>query len=391
YLIRAANNHVANNGTNLPQTWQGSFVGVPSNGEILVDLDLSGAGFNIVGNPYPTVLSADEFIFSNVEFDSNLEVVENNSNFDGTIYFWRRRNNPINENDPYGTYYATYTVFGGVGIDDTFDTEPNGFIQVGQGFLVKALSSNLFFNSGMKVSENFENQFFRTSNQLEQIEKHRVWLNLTGTNGIFSQLLVGYAGGASNAKDGLDGRYINDSEIALTSLINNEEYTIQAKALPFSVEDTIPLGFKVVTAGEYTISLNKMDGLFAAGQLVYLEDTFTTTIHNLSAADYTFSAESGDFKNRFVLRFTNETMSIDQPLNANAVAVFVKDNSININTGNVQMNSVAVFDVQGRKLLSQDQVNSSEFIINTLAKNNQVLILQIRDENNNIVNKKIIF
>ncbi|UPQ79679.1 T9SS sorting signal type C domain-containing protein [Flavobacterium azooxidireducens] len=375
YFIRAANNYVANNGTNSPQIWEGTFVGVPTNGEVTIDLNTGGEGFNMVGNPYPTVINANAFMLAN------------SSNIEQTLYFWRRLNDSTGEGET-GSFYATYNETGGTGTPTSDD--PNGFIQVGQGFLVKALSTELTFNSDMKTPDEFENQFFRY-NTPTQIEKHRMWLNLTNENGIFSRMLVGYVEGATNDKDRFDGRYINDSEVALTSLINNEEYAIQARSLPFSVEDTIQLGFKVVTAGEYTISLSKMDGLFEAGQLVYLEDTFTTTIHNLSAADYTFSAESGDFKNRFVLRFTNETMSIDQPLNANAVAVFVKDNSININTGNVQMNSVAVFDVQGRKLLSQDQVNSSEFIINTLAKNNQVLILQIRDENNNIVNKKIIF
>lgn len=376
YLIRAPNNFIPNEGGNLPQTWTGSFVGVPTNGEIQVELNQADKGFNLVGNPYTTVISADIFLG------------ENSSNVDGTIYFWRRLNNSSGIGDT-GSFYATYSELGGVGSEDSSE-DPNGFIQIGQGFLVKALSPELVFNVNMRLPDNFENQFFRSSN-LNETEKHRIWLSLTNQNGVFSKMLVGYAEGASNEVDRLDGRFINDSNVALTSIINNEEYTIQARALPFVAEDTIQLGFKVVASGEYTISLSKMDGLFEQGQLVYLEDTFTSTIHNLSASDYTFSAEAGDFKNRFVLRFTNETMSIEQPLNANAVAVYVKDNSININTGAIQMNSVAIFDVQGRKLMSQEQVNSSELMINTLVKSNQVLILQIKDENNTVVNKKIIF
>lgn len=387
YLIRAANNHVANNGTNSPQSWQGVFVGVPTNGEVSVGLNTNGEGYNMVGNPYPTILSADEFIFQNVEFGGNQEVVEANSNFDGTLHFWRRRNNPDNEGDDIGTYYATYTIFGGVGVEGSVDSDPNGFIQVGQGFLVKALSPELNFNSLMKIPDNFDNQFFR----MAPVEKHRIWLNLTNTNGVFSKMLVGYANGASNGEDGLDGRFMNDSGVALTSLINNAEYTIQAKSLPFQAEDIIPLGFKVVTAGNYTIAIDHVDGIFEAGQLVYLEDTFTSTVHNLNESAYTFSTEAGDFKTRFVLRFTEETMSVEQPLNAAAVAVLVKDNTININTGNILMQSLTVFDVQGRKLLRQDQVNASEFIITTLSKNNQVLVLQIKDENSNVVTKKLVF
>lgn len=375
YFIRSRNNHVVNNGTNLPQLWQGSFVGVPTNGVVNVDLNTSGQGFNLVGNPYPTVVSAEIFMGENID------------NIEGTLYFWRRLNDSSGEG-PLGSFYATYTEFGGTGSQTSDD--PNGFIQVGQGFLVKALSTELFFNSDMKVSNEFNNQFFRFSNPT-QIEKHRLWLNLTNDSGVFSRILVGYAEEASNDNDRFDGRYIDDSEVALTSLINNEEYAIQAKALPFTIEDTIPLGFKIVSAGEYTISLNKIDGLFEEGQLVYLEDTFESTIHNLSISDYTFSAEAGDFKNRFVLRFTNETMSIDESLNANGVAVFVRDNSILINTGNVEMQSLSVYDVQGRILFTQDQVNTSEFAIDSMEKNNQVLILKIKDQNNNLISKKLVF
>ncbi|RAR47506.1 T9SS sorting signal type C domain-containing protein [Flavobacterium lacus] len=376
YLIRARNNHVENNGTNSPAEWLGNFVGVPNNGEISIPLNTGGQGYNLVGNPYPSIISAELFIEENI------------SNIEPALHFWRRTNNFTGEGDT-GSFYAVYNPFGGTAPSESSE-EPNSFIQVGQGFLVQAVTSELNFNNSMKVQDNFENQFFRSSN-LNQIEKHRVWLSLTNNNGVFSQLLVGYAEGAINDKDRFDARYINDSNVALTSLINNEEFSIQAKALPFTVEDTIPLGFKIVEAGEYTISVNKMDGLFEAGQLVYLEDTFTSTIHNLSATDYVFSSESGDFKNRFVLRFTDETMSIDQPLNANAVAVFVRDNSIHINTGNSEMESVIIYDVQGRKLFTQEQVNTSEFTINTLAKTNQVLILQIKDQNNNLISKKVVF
>ncbi|MBC8883233.1 hypothetical protein H9X57_06820 [Flavobacterium piscinae] len=89
-----------------------------------------------------------------------------------------------------GSFYATYTEFGGVGSSTSED--PNGFIQVGQGFLVKALNTELVFNSEMKVPDEFENQFFRYSTQ-NQMDKHRLWLNLTNENGLYSKLLLGYA------------------------------------------------------------------------------------------------------------------------------------------------------------------------------------------------------
>lgn len=375
FLIRSPNNQVTNNGSNLPQSWLGSFVGVPKNGEVEVALNTSGQAFNLVGNPYPSIISADSFLGENL------------SNIDGTLYFWRRRNDSSGLGDV-GSFYATYTEFGGVGSDSS--DNPNGFIQVGQGFLVKALSSEVIFNVAMRVPDNFENQFFRMNNSGD-IEKHRIWLNLTSSNGVFSKILVGYAQGASNSFDRLDGSYIDDSDVALTSLINNQPFTIQAKALPFSVNDTFTLGLKVVEAGEYKISLNQIDGLFSEGQLIYLEDKFLSTMHNLSDSEYSFSTEAGEFNNRFVLRFNDELMNIDQPINPNAIAVIVSENTIKINSGNLEMKSINIYDVQGRMVFTQNDINDSEININSLQKSNQVMVLQIKDQYNNTTVKKLIF
>jgi hypothetical protein len=375
YLIRSPNNFVDNNGTNSPQSWLGRFIGIPTNGEINVALNTSDEGYNMVGNPYPTVISADVFLGNN------------SGNIDGTLYFWRRLNDSSGLGDV-GSFYATYTEFGGTS-SDTSDN-PNGFIQVGQGFLVKATSSNLIFNSEMKVPDEFENQFFRGINSA-QIEKHRIWLDLTNESGVFSKMLIGYAEGALDENDRFDGQYINDSEVALTSLINNEEYSIQAKALPFNEEDSIPLGFKITVSGEYTISLNSFDGLFQGGQSIYLEDTFTNTIHDLKEGVYTFMAENGVHNSRFVLRFTNGTLGLETTLNQNAVTVITNDRSININSGDIIMDSVIVFDIQGRKIIEKNQIDSSAIMIDTLTNTNQVLIIQIKDKNNNSVSKKVVF
>ncbi|MBC8883232.1 hypothetical protein H9X57_06815 [Flavobacterium piscinae] len=196
---------------------------------------------------------------------------------------------------------------------------------------------------------------------------------------------------ASNGLDRLDGKYINDSPVALTSLLNNEEFTIQAKALPFSMDDFFPLGLKIVSGGEYSIAIENMDGFFAEGQLVYLEDTFTATIHNLSESAYVFSSEAGAFNNRFILRFTDEVMSIEQPLNTNAIAIFEQDNQIKINAGDQEIKTLKVVDIQGRILFFENDINATEFSINSLNKNNQILIFQIQDYNNNVIIKKRIY
>lgn len=384
YMIRIANNHVPYvDETSIPVIWEGSFIGTPNNGIINVPLSTAGNGYNLIGNPYPSVISAENFITSNED------------NIEGTIYFWRRKNNVTGAGDT-GSFYATYTSLGGTSSSEASDTSdaPNGFIQVGQGFLVQAkpAATEVVFQNSLREYEEFDDQFFKTTTSGVEIEKHRIWLNLTNTTGVYSELLVGYAEGALDGIDSrFDGKFIKDTDVALTTLINNEEFTIQAKALPFSAEDTIPLGFKVVAAGQYTISLKDFDGLFEGEQGIYLYDATTETIHDLKESDYVFATEIGVQNDRFELRFSNETLGVTNPLEANAIVVFKKNNTIQVEAGAVILNTITVFDIQGRKLIEMNDLNASSIAIDTLKQNNQVLIIQITDENQNTITKKFLF
>ena len=239
YLIRAPNNWAAST----PTTFNGVFTGVPNNGTIPVTLNYTDAArsYNLVGNPYPSTIDAETFLTAN------------SSNIENTLYFWRKTNGAT------GSAYATYTL-GGATTSTPTSAAPNGTIQVGQGFFVKAKSaSTLNFTNAMRLNS-ASTQFFRTTSE---IERNRIWLNLTNTSGVFSQMLVGYMTDATLDVDSLDGKYINDSPFALTSIINSEEYTIQGKPLPFETNDTVPLGFKTNAVGNFSIGIDHVDGLFS--------------------------------------------------------------------------------------------------------------------------------
>ena len=386
YMIRIRNNHVPYvDGTSVPATWEGLFVGVPNNGVVSVPLSDSGNGYNLIGNPYPSVISAEGFIANNT------------TSIDGTIYFWRRRNNVAGTGDT-GSFYATYTRFGGTSAStseasDSSDA-PNGFIQVGQGFLVKAkpAATEVVFTNSLREFEEFDDQFFRTAAPVTDLEKHRIWLNLTNDAGVASQILVGYAEGATNGyDDGFDGKFINDSAVALTSLLDENEYSIQAKALPFVVTDVIPLGLKVQQEGQYTISLNDFDGVFDGEQNIYLYDALTETYHDLKESAYVFASTIGVHHDRFELRFTTEALGVTNPFDANAVVVFTKDNSVQIEADSIVLNTITVFDIQGRKLLEMKDVNASSVALEGLPNNNQVLLIRMTDAANNVLVKKFVF
>jgi hypothetical protein len=371
YLIRVPNTWAAAT----PNTFNGVFTGVPNNGNIsLSALALVSDKFYAVGNPYPSTISADLFLSGNAT--------------GGTLYFWRKINNATTTPT---TSYATYTLAGGVGTGTpnsggSSSITPDGTIQVGQGFIVKtgASSTALNFTNAMRTSSN-TSPFLRTTE-----ERSRFWLNLTSTTGAFCQTMVAYMPEATSGVDNaIDGRYFNDSPIALTSIINTEEYTIQGRAMPFSTSDSVPLGFKTDAAGNYTIAIDHVDGLFSSGQAIYLKDNLLNTVNDISAGTYSFASAIGTFNSRFEIVYQN-LLGVNNPeFTSSNIVAFNDNGDIKINSGSTIMELVRVYDLQGRLLVEKKQINSSETKLSTTATN-QVLLLEITAANGLKVTKKII-
>ena len=375
YLIRMANNHILFGDAVTPLPWTGTFTGVPNNGTIDVPLDGALQGFNMISNPYASMINADKFL------------TENNQEIGGTLYFWRRRNAVPDTS----AYYATYTSAGGTGTAGSASAPtqiPNGFIQVGQGFIVKKLAGvtgNAKFTNSMRTNSNGDNQFFRSSNTEE---RSRIWLNVTNTTGEFGQTLVAYMPQAENGVDRTDGKYIGDGSTALTSWLDNAEYIIQGRA-PFVSSDVVGLNFKTATGGNYTIAIDQVDGLFLGSQDIFLRDNLNGVLHNLKGSAYTFATEAGSFNTRFDIVYANP-LSVDNPVfDANSVILYKKENSIVVNSGIATLDYVEVFDIRGRLLAVANKINSNEVSIN-VGETNQVLIVKITSTDGMKVTKKTI-
>ncbi|UMY65509.1 YDG domain-containing protein [Flavobacterium sp. HJ-32-4] len=371
YMVRAPNNHPS---TVAP--WTGTFKGVPNNGTYTYQATNGVAptalGNNLIGNPYPSPISADAFLSANPSI--------------GTLYFWTH----ITQTAPGASNYASYN---GTGAAAAAGGEvPNGTIQVGQGFLVTVPSSvTVTFTNAMRVN-NHQNQFFRSSeNVTDAPERHRIWLDLKKDGAVMSQSLVGYVSNATNAIEPLyDGAMIPENAPQLYSVIDNQAYSIQGRALPFADSDIVPMGIKTPTAGNYTITLNSFDGLFGS-QAVYLKDNVTNVLHDIKASDYTFATEAGTFNDRFQIVYNTTTLGTDQPvLTDNTVTVYKNGTSLEVNSGTVDMQSVKIFDIRGRLVASKYEINATR---TTFALNieHQVLIVQVEGKNGSTVTKKVAY
>ena len=375
YLIRLPWNHPT-----APATWTGSFTGVPNNGTKTVTMSNGGSGqrYNLVGNPYPSTLSMSQFYS------------DNSNAINPTIYFWRKTNGSANPS--YCTYNLETDTFVGNGQPHavTATNNPNGVIQVGQGFIVEAknTSTSLEFNNGQRIA-NTANQMFRSGILSTQtLEKHRVWLNISGANGEFSQTMVGYFTNGTLTEDLTDSNYFNDGTIALNTKINGVEYAINGRPVPFDATDTVPMNFKVPTNGTYSIAIDQKDGLFATTQQpIYLKDNALSTYHNLNDGPYTFTSTAGSFDNRFELVYQNALGTVDTTLDAQAFAVVKTNGSIHVKA-NTQLQTVTLYDVQGRLLTQINGIDSQEITIPYQGAD-QVILVQVATLEKKIGVKKV--
>lgn len=393
YIARAPNDLIwANN-----PTVTATFKGKANSGNISKTVYKNGSSSsNLVGNPYPSSLSADAFMIANA------------ANITGPLYFWTHATaiagqqgssiQNYSSND-----YATYTLMGSTGTSgnivngsENVAKRPTGQIASGQAFFIDAVNNNvnLVFTNAMRTG-GANNQFFRAAQENTthsgMPEKSRVWITLTNDEGAYAETLVGYAEGATNEMDNLFDavKYDGGNFVSLYSVHGENNLVIQGRALPFTDEDIVPLGYNTTIAGTFKITLDEFDGLFE-GKDVYLLDKLTETTVKLNDGAYTFTSEIGTFNSRFELRYTNVTLGIEDPIAANAVVVFTKGKQIEVNSGIEQIQSITVFDLLGRTIYAKDKIDAKEFATNGLTLPSQVVIVKVKMANNSEVTKKVI-
>ena len=413
YIVRGPTGY----STSTPNPFTATFYGTPNNGDILNvpisrgifdGLPYNGPGdtqvtedddnWNLLGNPYPSALSGRQFVIDN-------------TNIDGTLYLWTHAtqlaNNPTN--DPfydnfvynYDDDYISVNLSGPLNPGDPGDL----MIGAGQGFFVfmnddpiitNNVNSTVFFNNAMRNSTYANNVFYRNgsdSTSEDEIERHRIWLDIVSPNNIASTILVGYIQGATNEDDRLyDGYAFSGSETLMYSIVGDKKMSIQGKSLPFNEQDTVPLGVVFNAQGSYSIAINTVDGLFeTTDQNIYLEDTYLGIIHDLRSNPYSFSSETGTFNDRFILRFTNTTLGLDDFDTLSGISVFEDNDKITVKSAYSTIASIDVYDVLGRVLFFNKTINSNRYSIESISPYNATLLLKIKLADGKQKIAKIIF
>lgn len=363
------------------------FIGVPNNGEVSVPISIPDTS-NLIGNPYPSAINADLFIIRNKEI------------VDGTIYLWTH-NTAITKNVYTSDDYAVYNLLGGVGTSAAINsgvnnTIPDGKIASGQSFFVTSINgggSAIFNNSMRVVGQN--SSFFKSSSpkklKSNEIEKHRIWLNLANAEGAYKQILIGYATGATNDFDSsFDGESFDGNEyLDFYSINQNKNLVIQGRALPFEETDEIRIGFSSTLAGIFRIKIDKTDGLLT-NKNVFIEDKLNNSTFDITNESYAFTTLVGTFDNRFVLRYTDKTLTSDEFTKDNkSVFVSSKNKQLLINAAKELIDEVTIYNLAGRKMYQKKNINTADFSVLNLLPENQIVLVKIVLQDGYLVTKKV--
>ncbi|MFP9113411.1 hypothetical protein ACLI1A_05680 [Flavobacterium sp. RHBU_3] len=370
-----------------------NFIGVPNNGTITKALSIQGNRFTAIGNPYPSPINVQAF------FDANGSKMET----DTGLYFWRKKNNQnatsyaILTRDVFISNPATggnagEAQYGGAIWDSYFnnETDPADWvINPGQGFFIKtddALSSaNVTFTNSMRRGSH-NAQFFKSTT--DEISKYG--LDLIGPSKTL-RLAVVYSPTASMGIDAhRDVTRFETGEGNFFTIAEDKSLAVQARP-DFTITDIVPMGYTASEAGTYTLHVAFTNGAFAEGQKIYVYDKIEGVLRNLSANDYVFTTEAGTFNDRFEVLYTENALSVSEVIpENNALIVYKSGNSIGINAGNMKLNQVEIYDVNGRKIIESPTINGSAYTIDAQGTASQVLIVKSYTDKGTI-SKKIVF
>jgi len=311
-------------------------------------------GWNLLANPYPSALNWDNVDKTNIE---------------SAIYYYRDATSA----SPDAANYATY-------VDEfAFTNGGTALVPQMQGFFVKAKSSangqNFTLDNAMRAHPESNAAFYKSATTKTN-KQNFLKLN-AGKDSLFDEAIIRFDGNATQKYDSkLDAYklFSKAEKLAQFYSFDNQHtlYSINTNPL-FDEQTVIPLGLRVGEAGDYDI--NVLDFDFPEQTNVYLYDNLTSDFIDLNLQKtHRVSLEKGNHANRFSIRFSKETNSVDEAsLDVYSVAnqVVVKIKTLEEVSGEIN-----VFDILGKLIVTKQIENQYYFEIPTNT-NQGVYIVQV--------------
>ncbi len=298
------------------------------------------AGFNLVGNPYPSYLDV-------------ATPVSGNANIDQTIWY---RTTYSNNNKLYT--FETYGILLDVGTDLTGRGEVTGIVAPMQSFWLKANAT-----TNLSLSNTNRSHAGVTANPLRVKAKANAvsqTLRLEVSNGSnIDQTIIAFNENASDALDIYDSEKWSNNNVAIPEIftsVTGKELVINGMATSDPVE-FVNVGFRTTdpTVRTYTITLSKMNN-FAPGTEIILYDGVTANFLTLGHS-YSFLSGPVNDPSRFtlIIRAPGAITAINDNNTGDVKIISNEKNQISIfvNSALNSDASVAIYNLNGQLVKNQ--------------------------------------
>ncbi|MFD2917476.1 T9SS type A sorting domain-containing protein [Psychroserpens luteus] len=317
-----------------------TFTGTVETGNVMETITTPSGGnqWNLIGNPYPSYITLDEFLsINNSKFDSNAVGIYG---YDGTAI------------DGWEVWNSLYSLI-----------HPNAVITPGQGFFVASASTSevVNFNSNMRSSGNTDDFIpLRSTSVITNVK-----LNMSTTNKNFNTDIYFTEFSTLGLDPGFDASLFGGTIPAFSvysNLVeenNNVPFGIQAVGETDYNDVTIPLGVSANQGEQLTFSVS--ENTLPSTVEVYLDDTTASTSTLLNSGDYILTPTTNlSGTGRFFLRFTDNSLNIQENSFDDLEVFASKDTKEIIINGQLSQKAIIeVFDIQGRLIMTSN-LNSTQ-------------------------------
>ncbi len=370
------------------------YKGVPQNGVINFPLansntsTVTNLGYNLLGNPYP----------------SNIDLVElykinssgGEATFNSTFYFWDNTVNDLYTQQGSGYKGQSYAVFNsmagssGTGLSapasaDKIGTKkvPTHVLPVGQGFIVKATqkNKNFMFNNSVRSAAQSPVHFMgKTSSEVDD----RYYISMkTPTNLVTSHAIVYFNNGTAGV--GAEDTKSTGADDEVFSIVDGSRLMINGKQ-SFNNTDVVKIGTRHFSSGQYTLSLDRKEGVFIQGQQVYLKDKLTNTVTNLSEGSYTFAANAGETSDRFEIMYVPQTVLATDANVREVVRVYRAGEEFIVESKGEKIEDIEVFDIAGRLILKAN-VNAAQYRFSLSESSKGLYLIKVNQKSGKTIKK----
>lgn len=347
-----------------------TFTGTLNTSDVNISItDATGSGgnaFNLVGNPYPSFIAAN----NSADATNNILKVNDTDNdylSESTLWFWNQATNSY----------------------DLVNQTSSFFIAPGQAFFVSANGSHPFSFTEAMQSHQTSDTFKSSDNRPE--------INLVMTNGADVRdtdiyYIDGTTTGFDNGYDSsIFGGVTNEFAIYTQAVANGTRKDLGIQSLPDNDFENmiIPVGINATSGTEIIISATSAN--LPTGIHVYLEDkddNSFTLLDDSSTFQTTFTNTSNGV-GRFFIHTKTQPLSVDQA-DLNNVSIYLSDDSylriVGVQQGDAQ---VHIYSTLGKQVVSTsfEGVGVNDILLPNLSLG--VYMVQLKTKNGKL-NKKII-